>query len=233
MALAGWWLHGELTTERIVTAYGETRTVSLPDGSLVTLNAHSELRYRRQWDEAHPREVWLGGEAFFEVARKTVIHKPAKFVVHASQLDVVVIGTKFNVRDRRGKTQVVLNEGKVTLQVPTRDDLPALEMKPGELAEFRQSASRIQKQAVNQAHYASWKDKKLVFYKTKLSTVAQILEDTYGMEVIITDPELAAQELTGEIATDNLDVLLQAMTRTFDIRLKKEDNRLLLDKIDP
>jgi ferric-dicitrate binding protein FerR (iron transport regulator) len=52
---------------RYSTEYGKTETIALPDGSTITLNAHSEVKFANNWDSKQVREVWLNGEAFFSV----------------------------------------------------------------------------------------------------------------------------------------------------------------------
>jgi len=73
IALAGalWWYDQQPVT--ISTAFGETRTIRLPDGSHVTLNAHSTLSYPRHWDSGQARQVWLQGEAFFWVSHTATL----------------------------------------------------------------------------------------------------------------------------------------------------------------
>lgn len=114
----------------ICTAYGKTERITLPDQSVVLLNANSVLSYNDKWTDNKTREVWLAGEAYFEV-KKSDARGNAKFVVHTDQLSVEVLGTEFNVNNRRGKTQVVLNAGKVRLTSDTTLEKEII-MAPGE-----------------------------------------------------------------------------------------------------
>ena len=93
--------------EKVVhqTGYGETAQLSLPDGSQVVLNANSSISFLPDWDEKKERTVTLEGEAFFSISH-TVDHQ--KFIVHSKNIEVEVLGTAFNVNNRRGKSQVVL-----------------------------------------------------------------------------------------------------------------------------
>ena len=86
---AGFWM---LSQQDIIykTAYGETKTVELPDGSKVTLNTNSNIRIKHAWNAEIPREVWLDGEAFFKVSHQG---NNQKFVVHTQDnVDVEVLG---------------------------------------------------------------------------------------------------------------------------------------------
>ncbi|MEO0333197.1 MAG: FecR family protein, partial [Bacteroidota bacterium] len=100
------------------TAYQETQTIQLKDGTEVVLNANSSLRVPSKLETAAVREVWLDGEAFFTVSSSVVSDEPQQFVVHTSQLAVEVLGTVFNVKSRSGGTQVLLEEGSVRVVRP-------------------------------------------------------------------------------------------------------------------
>src|SRR6185437_3682694 len=102
VAFGIWWIGartGHLQYSEIRTGYGEIKSVLLPDSSVVTLNANSKLRIPEQWTEASGRQVWLEGEAYFAVQKKAATAE--KFVVHTTEVDVEVLGTKFNVNARR------------------------------------------------------------------------------------------------------------------------------------
>ncbi len=113
MLLAGaGWVGGKehLLYRTYRTGAGETKNLLLADHSRVTLNANTSLKVSRNWFSGDRREVWLTGEAFFNI-QKTPDRQ--RFTVHTATLTVEVLGTKFNVTDRRRKTRVVLQEGKV------------------------------------------------------------------------------------------------------------------------
>ena len=126
--LIGFLLRNSVPDETVVaTQYGETQEFTLPDGTEVFLNANSTLRYSA--DET-PREVWLEGEAYFQVVKqKNGLTKRADdFRVHTQNLTVRVLGTRFVVDSR--KEQVVLDEGKVEVQ-PRTDGQSHLSLAPG------------------------------------------------------------------------------------------------------
>jgi ferric-dicitrate binding protein FerR (iron transport regulator) len=111
-----------------VTPYGQIRTLYLPDSSKVVLNAHSSVRYASAWRPGQPREVWLEGEAYFDVRPV----ESSGFLVHVKDLTVEVLGTAFDIRDRRGKVEVVLEKGKIRVRYIGGD----LVMAPGDRALF-------------------------------------------------------------------------------------------------
>ncbi len=211
----------------IRTEYGETQQVVLPDQSVVTLNTNSTLKYPKNWDKKGQREVWLEGEAFFEVTKqKTTRQSPVKFVVHTSQLKVEVLGTKFDVHARRQATRVVLAEGKVRLESASQGQL---EMKPGELVSISNQRSGITKQKVNADLYASWRENKVSFNEVSLSEVAQSLEDYFGYRVIFTDSTVAGRRFKGTFPADNPEVWVETLSKTFPMQVDAENKQIIFE----
>lgn len=197
------------------TGYGEHKTVSLPDGSTVVINGNSALRYDASWSEDRNREVWIEGEGFFDV---THARNDLKFVVHTEyDMDVQVLGTKFNVKARRGKTEVMLQEGKVQLNVEKTELKKTMMLQPGELATFEDR--KLSKMTIKPVEYASWKENKLYFDQTPLRDIAPMLEDTYGTPVVFASEEIADRKLSGEISSDEAKDILSAIEESLDIRI--------------
>ena len=115
---AALWFTNRNTESSLVfaTNYGEMKTLTLPDDSKVILNGNSSIRFKSNWDKNEPREIWLEGEAYFNVTHvnkdTSQIQPFERFLVYTNDLTVEVLGTSFNIRKRRGKTEVVLEVGK-------------------------------------------------------------------------------------------------------------------------
>ncbi len=213
-----WWNvqrgEGQFTYD---TAFGETQTIQLPDGSEVTLNANSRVKYRASADQVPRRDVWLEGEAFFRVVHRE--HPtPVPFVVHTPDLRVQVLGTEFNVNTRRGRTQVVLDKGSITLQLPSEETTA---LQPGELAEYTAQAPQVHKQTVDPERFTAWRNQRLTFDDTPLSEVALILEENYGIRVVFDSSTLRSRRVTGEISAGELKTILLAFSKLFDISVQQ------------
>ena len=219
-ALAWWHAASDEETVDYATAYGETRTVVLPDGSEVMLNANSRVRYQAPTARRPRREVWLEGEAFFKVMHLDQ-PTPVPFLVHTPDLQVQVLGTEFNVNTRRGRTQVVLNKGSVALQLPS-DETTALQ--PGELAEFAAPEAQLHKATVDPERFTAWRDRRLKFDDTPLSEVALVLEENYGVRVVFDSPDLRDERVTGEISAQKIDTILKALSTLFSIAVERSGN---------
>ncbi len=231
-AAAGAWYisDSKITTEvaahtvlEVRTKYGERTTVILPDQSSVVLNGNSRLHYNENWSETTDREVWIDGEGFFAV-QHTKSHQ--KFVVHTRDgLDVEVLGTKFNVKSREHSSEVLLTEGKVKLNVATINEDPVY-LEPGELATVKEN--KLSKRVVEDKQYTSWVRSKLYFNEMTLQELANILHDTYGLNVTFGNEQLKARQLSGEISSATADDILFAIAETFNIQVtRKADDAVI------
>jgi len=223
------YLYGPYRQVTYATGYGQTQTIALPDGSQVVLNAHSELRHPAGWQPGH-REVWLQGEAFFKVRKRTLGRTPAPFTVHSGSLSVEVLGTEFTVTGRDDRTRVVLSEGSVRLAVPAATGTATILMKPGELVEYQEDNGAVAHRTVNAEVYHSWKSHRWVLEDVTLRQVADRIEETYGLPVRIPNPRLAREPMTGVLPTESLDKLLSVLSATYGIRAERHENQLTLTK---
>lgn len=202
------------------TQYGQIKEQRLPDGSEVTLNAHSKISYFDGWQEGKDREVWINGEAFFHV-KKTP--QKSRFIVHTCCFDIIVTGTRFNVQNRDGITNVMLQEGSVTVR--TKDGKEIF-MKPGDFVEANDKG--LDKKAADAVNIIAWKDKKMVFDNTPMPEAARMIETHYGVHVQLSDSAVWAKKITGILLNDNLDVLLSALEGTQDFKIERNGNTIVI-----
>jgi transmembrane sensor len=212
------------------TAAGETREIRLPDGSTVMLNANSSLSFRDDWED--DREVWLKGEAFFSVKKKPVVNTSpanamAKFTVHTPWVHVQVLGTEFNVSERRRQTVVVLQSGKIQLNLPSENQ--HITMEPGDLVAFSDRERKLTRQEVNPAVYSAWTHQEWILDNLSLAEVAAKIEETYGLQVIIKNTENTGALVDGVVPTDNLDNLLKALSTAFEVKITRNKNQILIE----
>lgn len=208
------------------TDYGEKRTLKLPDGSGVILNAHSKITLPARWTSGTPRKVKLEGEAYF-----SVIHKAddQEFIVLTSDgMQVEVLGTEFNVSDRDTVNQVVLVSGKVRLHIGNNAAYKQVDMQPGERVEVSERTDKITIKAVQPEHYTAWKDNKFIFDNTPLQQIATMLEQNYGYPVVFQDTALADLKLTSSFEAKSLDHILVNLSETFGIRIAKGQDKILI-----
>lgn len=233
LAGASVWYMNQAHQQEIHTAFGENRTVTLPDGSTVLLNGNSTISFRDDWDQQEDREVWLDGEGYFKVAKKHRTGRPSaspiKFITHTPVLDITVLGTQFNVNTRRGATAVMLVEGRVQLNKPgqTRPDR-IVEMKPGQFASARPDIEKVAIRTEKSQLYTSWTQHEFVFENTALSDIAQQLRDTYGINITLEDAELGNRRFTGNLSNQSTETLLTTLALTFDLDVQHDGDRIIL-----
>ncbi|TWR29186.1 DUF4974 domain-containing protein [Mucilaginibacter pallidiroseus] len=206
------------------TAAAQTRVIHLADGSTITLNANSTLRYPENFN-AKKREVYLTGEAYFEVA-----HNAAKpFVVHSGKLTTNVLGTSFtvsayaknqamNVTVLTGKV-AVKNEESKALEVLTRGHWATV--KPG-----RQSFDTGM--LANPEDAIAWRDNKLIFDNANLNDVATKLSNRFGVNIQIDSEKLSNQRITGIFQGRSLPDILGALTKLTHSQYKVQQNTYII-----
>jgi ferric-dicitrate binding protein FerR (iron transport regulator) len=202
------------------TSYGEIKTILLPDSSKVTLNANSKLTISESWGIGEDREVWLEGEGFFEVLKKRADAQKGqvKFVVHTQNFNVEVLGTQFNVKERATETRVVLNSGKIKLDLNNLDESRPLYMMPGESVELLKSKGiKVKKELVNPESYSSWINQKLVLDGTTVAELAHVLKDIYGLDAKFENGSTAQRVLNGTLPTDDKEALLHAISVALNV----------------
>ncbi len=207
------------------TRSGETRSLVLPDGSQVALNANSTLKVARDLPGTHGREVWLTGEAFFTVAKRP---DRARFVVHTTDLDVEVLGTRFNVTQRRGDTRVVLSEGKVKLVPRTPGRARSVLMAPGDLVQVSAARREVARRTVTPEHYSSWRQNKLVFNSTPLAEVLLTVQDFYGVQVTLADPDMGEMKFTATLPNNDLNIVLKAISSVYGLEVQPQRGQIIL-----
>lgn len=219
------WPQNPFMNRTYATKGGETKSIDLPDGSVVTLNGNSTLTLPRNWENGQSREVWLDGEGYFSV-RHTMAHK--RFIVHTEDLHVEVLGTEFNIKKRPETTEVVLTTGKIQLTTSRNPDTNPVVMAPGEMVEFSEKSHQIARKEVNTAKYTSWKDGQLVFEDASIQDVVQLLEQNYGYEVQVDKNVSTEKHFNGIFPSDSVDVLLTALSKVYDLDIKRVNKNIII-----
>lgn len=209
----------------VSTGYGSMKKVTLPDGTIVTLNANSTLQYDSAGWQPGSREAWIDGQAFFDVAPDAA----GKFMVHAGdKLTVQVLGTRFNVAARTKGVQVVLNSGKVKIGLQGNSNAHTLMLQPGEMAYYNPGDGQLFRQSADTLQLTAWKDNQKVFRDATLADIATFIEEQFGAEVTFAAPQLSHLQFTGTTPANDLDVLLNILTKSLDIRIDKHNNQVMI-----
>ncbi len=194
---------------------GSVSEVILPDGTVIFLNSGSEIKYDCDM-EANSREVFLTGEAWFDVQKSTEI----PFIVHTSYYDVRVMGTEFNVKAYVEDDEVVttLEEGSICVQSTKKLKLKQdVVLIPGEQLVYNKREKSLRVGEVKPKLYTSWKDNKLIFVNMSLGELATLLERKYGVEIRIEDPRILNFHYDGTIQNETIIEVLDILQKTLPV----------------
>lgn len=186
-------LSGEEVYNTLLVPRGAEYKVSLADGTLVWLNSESELRYPVRF-AGNRRMVYLKGEGYFEVAPD----KDKPFIVNAGDdVDVRVLGTKFNVSAYASDEEVIttLAEGSVEVLMPE----DSTRIKPNEQVVFNKKEKTFYSGEVDASVYSAWKDGEFIFEDQPLKCIMERLKRWYDMEVFYANDKVREYRLTGDL----------------------------------
>jgi ferric-dicitrate binding protein FerR (iron transport regulator) len=210
----------------VKTEFGETKTITLPDKSIISLNANSSLTYASDFYEN--RRVQLKGEAYFDIASLIENGRKKPFrVLTASGMKVEVLGTSFNINDRKTLPQVVLDHGRVLLSA-VNNKIQPVTLRAGELSELDKEEQNFVVKQVDPSIFTSWKDGILFFKEESLDGIALLLQQNYNLDLIFESPGLETRKFTGSTPSSDLKVLFSALEIAFQLEINQEGNRIYI-----
>jgi transmembrane sensor len=202
----------------------KTTTVLLSDGTKVTLNANSDLRYPQNFN-GKTREVYLKGEAYFEVVHN--VSKP--FIIHSGKLKTQVLGTTFTVSaySQVKPMNVTVLTGKVAVKDESTQALAILTR--GQSATTGSNKKTfVLTSLANPEDAIAWMEDKLIFDNADLEGVALKLSNKYGVAIKITGNKLPQQRITAIFQGQNLPGILNAITKLTHSGYKVHNNTYIL-----
>ncbi len=194
--------YDSLTTETLVTQTTDFRTLQLPDGSTITLNAGSQIKYKKDFNTDH-RSLTMTGEAYFDVQNGNT-----PFVIQTNQGQVTVLGTSFNVRSREDGFEVGVNEGIVKVS----NDSKSVILHKGQMIEVDSKFDEKNLQNISYTNYPDWMHEKLVCEQTPLSEVCDEIERTFGISFEFANPSFSDITVTGVIDAKDLNTVLSTIS---------------------
>ncbi|RAJ93220.1 FecR family protein [Larkinella arboricola] len=218
-----WWMY-----QTVVTGYGEIHQERLADGTLVTLNANSSLTIPRFDLGQGAREVWLRGEAEFNVARQP---DRRRFVVKTDDdFDVEVLGTEFVVYTRNNTNRVALQKGRVKINYRSGKQL---NLRPGDIVSLDETTGRLKIAKTGRPQqFSEWKHHRYHFDNTPVADVLKLLQDQFGVQVALADSTLSEQRISGQFKAQTASELIQALETILDLRAIHQGNHIELQPVD-
>jgi transmembrane sensor len=194
------------------TGIGETKTVTLADGSTIVLAPQSRI-HADDFSKTF-RSLDLEGQAFFNVARDP----KHPFEVHTRQTRVRVLGTSFEVNAAdSGAVRVAVASGRVQVNNTL--------VTPGQLATVENGQVNVRTTNVQQL--TSWRTGQLVFSNVRFSEAAATLERWHDVDIEIPDAALANTRVSAAFAQQSIDEIVQVLGETLDARVVRAGRRLI------
>ncbi|WP_291596328.1 FecR family protein [Bacteroides sp.] len=205
---------------------GSKTKLYLPDGTLVWLNAGSRMTYSQGFGVDN-RKVELEGEGYFEVMRNEKI----PFYVKTKDLQLRVLGTKFNFRDYPEDHEVVVSllEGKVELNNMLKSEKEAF-LAPDERAILNKSNGLMTVESITASNASQWTDGYLFFDEELLPDIAKELERSYNVKIHIANDSLNNFRFYGNFVRreQNIQEVLDALASTEKIQYKIEERNITI-----
>lgn len=196
---------------------GEKKEVTLPDGSVITLNSGSKLSYTSEFNNKF-REVDLQGEAYFQVQSNS--EKP--FMVHTKDIKTTVIGTEFNINAYNENPQIVVSVASGKVNISNGDRLNEDLIRDQSLTYKPLDKSHIKAKS-NSDYATAWKNNILLLDNMDLEATAKILEKWFDISIKVDNP-LKSKIIYGTFNDPRLDEVLASLE--FSIGIKVENPRV-------
>lgn len=230
----------------VLTKAGSKTSLVLPDGSEVWLNADSKITYGDNFG-IDKREVFLEGEAYFDVVKDT--ERP--FIINTPVLKLKVLGTTFNVKaypgEKNSEATLITGSLQVTLHNNSRN---VIVLKPNEklvvqneYMAAKTDAKRVDNDAPlitisevkkspadSMAIEAQWIRNRLAFSDKKLEEVALQISRWFGVEVEIRSEELKDKEFSGLYRDQNLQQVMESLKLAGGFKYRIENNTVIIEQ---
>ena len=204
---------------------GATSKVTLPDGTYVWLNAGSRIAYSQGFG-VRERNLSLTGEGYFEVHK----NREMPFNVKSGNLNVRVLGTKFDFRDypEDPTAMVSLDEGSVALGLVAKPQDSEWRLSPNQRAVLDKKGGSLTVEDYD-AHTARlWTDGTIMLNGRRLADIATDLSRMYAANIVIANPALANVRFYGVFhrKDQNLVQILNVLAGTGRIKYAVKGNEV-------
>lgn len=210
---------------------GQKSQISLPDGTVLWLNSESKITYPERFDQKQ-RTVVLKGEAFFEVAKE----RERPFIVQMNGLDVVALGTSFNINAFpeaqnvavslvTGKVLVKENTSAGNFQKPHFEDIILI---PGDKLSYDLQDFSIEKSFYDFKTDIIWKDGTIYFEDASYREVKTKLERWFNVKLKRQNGIDKKWNYSGEFNRESLDRILERIGFVEGFEFQKKDYEIII-----
>lgn len=211
----------------VYTPKGGEYTLELSDGSKIWLNSETKVRYPLTFT-TRAREVELEGEAYFDVANKTIKGKKVPFIVRTHSQNIEVLGTQFNVNSYEKDIYTTLVEGSIALTASNTSD--KLILNPNEQCVYNVGNGSMSRSQVDTYYAVSWRIGKFAFQRSTINKVMKDLARWYDIDVVF-NGDFDKITYSGTISRlENFQEVLKLIEMTNQIKFKIDGRRVTVIK---
>lgn len=210
----------------LTVPYGKRFKVILSDGTQVDLNAGTSLKYPVKFIAGNNRQVFLDGEAFFDVTKDT----EHPFIVNVNELNVEVLGTQFNISSYPEDEfiRTVLVEGAVSVYENTNNAEASI-LEPEHQAIWNKENKSVSIEEADTPLFTSWIDGKIVFRHMSFKNIIKKLERHYNVIILSNNVVLNEETFTASFDIETIEQVLEAFDKNYAIGYTIKDNQIIIN----
>jgi len=204
-----------------ISSGNKIKEITLPDGSLITLNNNSTMKFPEKFSNVN-RTVEFSGEGFFEIEKNP--EKP--FIIKSNNAEITVLGTSFNVSASvQNEIKVTVKTGKVKLSKNKKKNIILNPEEEGKIEN-----NKLYKTKNIDKNYLSWKTKCFEYNGEQLRKVIDDFNKVYKANIIIEDTETAKLPIVSNPQNKTLEVALEIICSANNLKFKQENNKIIISK---
>lgn len=213
----------EVVYHTLTVPYGKKLKLVLSDGTKAHLNSGTTIKYPTNFLPNTNREVFITGEAFFEVVSDA--RRP--FIVSTNELEVKVLGTKFNVTSYPEDEYVrtVLVEGSVSISTGSDETT----LKPEYQALWFKENNNVTVEETETSQFTAWIDGRIVFRHMPFNNIVKKLERHYNVSIISNNEKLNTETFTASFDVETIEQVLEAFNKNYSITYTIKDNEIIIN----
>lgn len=219
-------VNNELVYNEVIIPYGKRFEITLSDGTKVELNAGSTFKFPVNFIPGKERKVFLKGEGFFEVAE----NKKDAFIINSDELNIKVLGTKFNVSSYEEDEEIntVLVAGSVQLYNPKNENTLTT-LVPGQKGAWDKTEKNIATEKVDVNLYTAWRSGRLILRNTPFKIIRKKLERYYNISIINKNLVLDEQRYNVNFDNETIEQVLKTINENFNIEYTITNNKIIIN----
>ena len=226
----GYKLHKEpapVAWNELIVPIAETRALTLPDGTVLTLGAGSRVTWPDAFTGAE-RQIFLEGEVTAKVTKDP--DKP--FIIRAGDVDVRVHGTTFNFKSYYNDTMVemMLLEGSVSMDIPAGNTKREVRLTPGDIAQYDRLSGEVSLGKVRPESFDLYSENRsFCFFNIPLGDIAADLERSFGTKIVVADEHIVGRRFLAFFTNgESLDTILKLLAANGGLRVVRSGGVIYL-----